>query len=143
VQDIRPHPDYGTIELRVMRRTARCAETIALVGVVHSLCAWLDARCVDGERPQAPSMWTLRENKWRASRWGFDAEVILADDGRTRPLREDLGELFGHLTPWASRCGAGPALATAAEMLAQQPSYERQRALFARYGSLVPVTGAR
>jgi carboxylate-amine ligase len=140
--DIRPHPDFGTIELRVCDGLPTLRETIALVGVMHSLCAWLDARYADGERPQPPSMWTLRENKWRASRWGFDAEVILADDGRTRPLREELGELFGHLAPWAARCGAGPALATAAEMLAQPPSYERQRALFARHGSLVPVTDA-
>jgi carboxylate-amine ligase len=84
----------------------------------------------------------LRENKWRASRWGQDADVVLDADGRTRPLREDLACLVADLEPYAARVGAAAGLAAAREMLTRPPSYERQRALFARHGSLLPVTDA-
>ncbi len=140
--DVRPQPDYGTIEIRVCDGLPTLREIVALVGVVHSLCAWLDARYAAGERPDPPSMWTLRENKWRASRWGLDADVIVADDGRTRPLREEFVDLLERLAPWAAQCGAAGALADAARILAAPLSYERQRALFARHGSLLPVTDA-
>lgn len=140
--DVRAQPDYGTMEIRVCDGLPTLREVVALVGVAQSLCAWLAARYADGERPAPPSMWTLRENKWRASRWGLEADVIVADDGRTRPLREDLAELLERLTPWAAQCQADEALRDASRMVAAPLSHERQRTLFARHGSLLPVTDA-
>jgi carboxylate-amine ligase len=140
--DIRPHPDYGTIELRICDGLPTLGEITALVALVHALCARQEERYEQGERPKPPPQWVLRENKWRASRWGRDAAVVLDSDGRTRPLREELACLVGDLEPYAARVGAAAGLAAAREMLARMPSYERQRALFARHGSLVPVTDA-
>jgi len=140
--DIRPHPDYGTVELRICDGLPTLGEITGLVAVVHALCARLDERYAQGERPKPPPQWVLRENKWRASRWGRDADVLLDTDGRTRPLREELACLVGELEPYAARVGASAGLAAAREMLTRAPSCERQRALFARHGSLVPVTDA-
>jgi carboxylate-amine ligase len=106
--DIRPHPDYGTIELRICDGLPTLGEITALVALVHALCARLNERYAQGERPKPPPQWVLRENKWRASRWGRDADVVLDTDGRTRPLREDLACLIGELEPYAARVGAGP-----------------------------------
>jgi len=140
--DIRPHPDYGTVELRICDGLPTLGETTALVALVHALCARLDEGYQRGERPTPPAQWMLRENKWRASRWGWDADVVLDPDGRTRPLRELLACLADELEPYAGRVGATAGLAAARAMLARPPSYERQRALYARHGSLLPVTDA-
>jgi carboxylate-amine ligase len=140
--DIRPHPDYGTIEVRICDGLPRLRETTALVALLHALCARLDERYAAGEPPAPLPQWVIRENKWRASRWGRDADLTLDATGRTRNLREDLVSLVGELEPYAARVGAGAGLAAVREMLDTPPSYERQRALFARHGSLVPVTDA-
>ena len=138
--DIRPHPDYGTVEVRICDGLPSLGETTALVALVHALCARLAEQYAAGERWAPPPEWVLRENKWRASRWGRDADVLLDAEGRTRPLREDLACLVSELEPYAARVGAAAGLAVAQEMLTRAPSYERQRALFARHGSLLPVT---
>ena len=140
--DIRPHPDYGTIELRICDGLPTLGEITALVAVVHALCARLDERYAQGERPKPPPQWVLRENKWRASRWGRAADLVLDSTGRTRNLAEDLACMVDELEPYAARVGATAGLAAARDMLARPPSYERQRALFARHGSLLPVTDA-
>lgn len=140
--DIRPHPDLGTIEVRVCDSLPTLEETIALVGLVHSLCAWLGERQAAGERFAPPPMWMIRENKWRASRWGLDADLVVEPSGVNRLLRQDLGALLEHLEPSAERVGATAALASVTTMLDRPTSYERQRALFAQHGTLVPVADA-
>jgi carboxylate-amine ligase len=87
-------------------------------------------------------MWMVRENKWRASRWGLDADLVVADTGVSRPLRQDVCELIERLAPHAERVEATVALAGVTTMLGRPPSYERQRALFERHESLVPVADA-
>ena len=140
--DIRPHPDYGTIEVRICDGLPTLGETTALVALVHALCARLDERYAQGERPAPLPQWVLRENKWRASRWGREADILLDSTGRTRSLSQDLACLVRELEPHAARVGAADGLAAVQEMLARPPSYERQRAQFARHGSLLPVTDA-
>ncbi len=140
--DIRPHPDLGTVEVRVCDSLPTMTETIALVGLTHSLCAWLDHRLAAGERFAPPPMWMIRENKWRASRWGLDAEIVVGHEGVNRPLREDLCDLVERLRPHAERVGATDALAAVTTMLGRPTSFERQRALFNRHESLLPVADA-
>src|SRR5688500_20315839 len=52
-----------------------------------------------------PRSWIIRENKWRAARYGLDAEIILDDEGRLQPVRESIEELVDELTPVARRLG--------------------------------------
>ena len=142
--DLRPSPKYGTLELRMCDGPATMRELGAIVAFVHAAARWFQAKGASyfRDRPCPPLRWVLRENKWRASRWGRDADVLIDTGGGTRPLREELGRLACELEPYAARVGASAGLAAAREMLAQPPSYERQRTLFARHGSLLPVTDA-
>lgn len=140
--DVRPHPDFGTVEIRICDGLPTLRETVALVGLVHSLCAWLTERHAAGAPHPPLAMWVLRENKWRASRWGLEADVVLSAEGRTRSIRDDLADLLGQLAPAAERVGASAALADVTTMLDRPPSYERQRHLFARHGELLPVADA-
>ena len=69
----------------------------------------------------------MRENKWRAARYGIEAELIVDDDGRTAPLRDLLAELVDDLAPVAERLGCTEELLRAKQILAVGPSYQRQR----------------
>ncbi|MDQ1700272.1 MAG: glutamate---cysteine ligase / carboxylate-amine ligase, partial [Frankiaceae bacterium] len=81
-----------------------------------------------------PKGWTVRENKWRAARYGIEAEIILDETGRTAPLRDALDELVDDLTPIAERLGCTSELCRVKEILEIGPSYARQRAVAAANG---------
>jgi carboxylate-amine ligase len=71
--DVRPHPRFGTVEMRVMDAVATIDDAVALAAYV--LC--LARRYSDGcDVPDPPRTALIAENKWRALRWGLDAELI-------------------------------------------------------------------
>jgi carboxylate-amine ligase len=139
--DVRPHPDFGTVEVRVCDGVPSVAKTACVVALVHALFAWLDARHSAGERFAPPSPWILRENKWRASRWGLDARFVLDDSGRSAHARDEFEHLLVALAPVAARQGAADEFAGLPELLAR-PSYAHQREVFRCGGSCREVARA-
>ncbi len=140
--DIRPHPDFGTIELRICDGIPTLTEVGALAAMAQSLVHWLDTRIDAGEVPAVPRGWVVRQNKWRAARHGLDAEIITDDDGRRLPLRRAVEELVETLSPAAAQLGCTDELGLNLATLADGASYERQRGIVARGGSLVDVVDA-
>ena len=140
--DIRPHPDFGTVELRVCDGVPRLSEVAALAALAQCLVESMDAGLDMGLVPAVPRAWIIRENKWKAARYGMEAEIIVDDEGDLRPLREVTGELVDRLAPVARGLGCEAELASVAAVIDQGPSYARQRALVASGSSLVDVVDA-
>jgi carboxylate-amine ligase len=90
----------------------------------------------------SPSSWVIRDNKWRATRYGLDATVITDESGATAPLRDELYELVRELEPVADRLGCLEELQVASEVLEYGASYERQRAILAHLGEMTDVIDA-
>jgi carboxylate-amine ligase len=86
-----------------------------------------------------PREWVVKENKWRAARYGIDAEIILDEKGGLAPLREAIVELVHELTPISRRLGCERELHGALHILDHGPSYLRQRRLVAQGASLADV----
>jgi carboxylate-amine ligase len=95
-----------------------------------------------GYQLPSPATWVVRDNKWRATRYGLDAIVITDDSGATAPIRDELYELVRELEPVADRLGCGGELGVVSEVLEQGASYERQRAVVADGGGLTEVVDA-
>jgi glutamate---cysteine ligase / carboxylate-amine ligase len=93
-----------------------------------------------GRNPAPPPDWLIRENKWRASRYGLEADILLDTMGRTAPLRDEVWHLIESLRCIASDFGSTKYLAMAARMLEEGCSYERQRHIFEATGSTRAVT---
>lgn len=138
--DIRPSPGYGTVEVRIADCPSTMSETTAIVALLHSLSAWIDEeyRQPTGRLRSQP-YWVVRENKWRASRWGLDAEAVVDDRGQTVLLRDDLDSILSELAPHAARIGAQQELQGLARPLQHGGGYERQRRVYQERGSLVAV----
>lgn len=92
--DIRTHPFFPTIEFRVCDMPATFDDTIALAALCQALVAklsWLYERGLS--TPVLPAHF-IEENKWRAIRWGLDAEALDFARGRRLSMRQAIGELL-------------------------------------------------
>lgn len=127
--DIRPHPDFGTIEIRV----ADCPSTFSEIGAIAAIAQCLIERFAQqlesGYTLPVPKGWIVHENKWRAARYGLDAHFLVNDSGLTVPARDAIVELVHDLTPTANRMDCAAELATVTRILTDGASYERQRAI--------------
>jgi carboxylate-amine ligase len=137
--DIRPHPDFGTVELRICDGIPTLSEIATVAALSQCLVDWHDTLIDRGYTPPCPKAWIVRENKWRAARYGTDARLIVDDAGSVRPLQEVLTELVEELMPVGRRLGCADELAGTSRILAGGPSYVRQRALLADGAGLPDV----
>ncbi|MBJ8348590.1 glutamate--cysteine ligase [Antrihabitans sp. YC2-6] len=138
--DIRPAPKWGTIEVRVCDGVPSRAELGALVALIHCLVVDLDTRLENGETLPSIPPWHVQENKWRAARYGLDAEIILDADSNERLVTDDLNDLLERLAPTARLLGCSDELDRVAEIPRHGASYQRQRKVAAdNNGDLVAV----
>lgn len=140
--DIRPHPDFGTIEVRMCDGVPTMREIGMVAALAQCLVQQFTAQLDRGYRLPSPATWVVRDNKWRATRYGLDAIVITDDSGATAPMRDELYELVRELEPVADRLGCSAELSVVSEVLEQGASYERQRAIRADGGGLIEVVDA-
>ncbi|WP_454782770.1 carboxylate-amine ligase [Legionella sp. WA2022007384] len=129
--DLRPSPNFGTLEIRVCDGTATLAETLALVAFIHTLAHWFADNGGWLEAVAYPPYWLSRENKWRAIRHGLDAELVMNTDGKIKLMRDDLQEWLEKLKPYIEQLNYRNYFATLEEIMASGTSSERQRKVFA------------
>ncbi|MDT5194625.1 MAG: glutamate---cysteine ligase / carboxylate-amine ligase [Mycobacterium sp.] len=125
--DIRPSPHLGTIEVRIFDGVSNLAELGSLVALTHCLIVDLDRRLDAGEQLPTMPPWHVQENKWRAARYGLDAEIILDADSNERLVTDDLDELLNRLAPVADSLGCSDELAGVSSIYRTGASYQRQR----------------
>jgi carboxylate-amine ligase len=131
--ELRPHPRYGTLELRVPDAQTTLADAAAVVAVAHALVVELAERHDAGESlPVAPS-WRIAENRWSACRHGVEGSLADLATGARRPTREHLRSLLERLAPVAKRCGSAAPLEHAHALIERNGAL-RQRAVAAEEG---------
>jgi len=132
--ELRPHPAFGTLELRVPDAQSTVQDAAAVVALVHALVGWLAARHDAGEPLEpADDGWRLAENRWSAARWGMDAELADLRSGERVPARERLAALLADVGPVAADLGCVAELGDVAR-LAESNGPARQRAIAAEGG---------
>ncbi|MGY1857111.1 glutamate--cysteine ligase [Modestobacter sp. SYSU DS0290] len=141
--DVRPHPDFGTVELRICDGLPTLDEIGAVAALAQCLVEQLDTQLDRGYTLPTPAGWIVRENKWRAVRYGLDARIVVDEQGTVAPVREALAELIEELLPTARKLGCEAELLDVRRVLAVGGSYQRQRAVAAAHdGDLRPVVGS-
>jgi carboxylate-amine ligase len=141
--DVRPHPHFGTVELRICDGLPTLYEIGWAAAMSQCLVEMLNTQLDRGYTLPVPKEWTVRENKWRAARYGVDADIIVDESGRTTPLRDSILELVDELAPYAERLGCTEQLSHARHILDIGPSYARQREVAkANAGDLTTVVDA-
>src|SRR5437016_752763 len=74
--DVRPHPNFGTVETRVMDAQTRLEHTLALAALVQALVKELCEHFDAGKKLSKYPFEMLDENKWLAARHGLDGDLV-------------------------------------------------------------------
>jgi carboxylate-amine ligase len=127
--DIRPAPKWGTIEVRACDGMSTLPELAAVASLVQTLVESLSRDLDEGRELMILQPWFVRENKWRAARYGLDARIIVDRDGTQVPVREHLLETLERLEPIAAELKCAKEFAEVREILDRGASYQRQVAV--------------
>ena len=137
--DVRPHPVFGTVEVRICDGLSTLDEIIAMTAMIQALVVWLGDQYDEGSYLPLLRYWIVRENKWRASRWALDADVIVDEEGRLEPLAESIDRLIESIEPVSKRLGSHTELMRVRDLMKTGPSYARQRRVYADTGDFRQV----
>lgn len=93
--DVRPHPRFGTLEIRMADQPTTLALTGAFTSLLQALC-----KHVVEKPPREHAPWergVYQQNRWAASRFGTDALLIHPDESRSATVQELTRELLGDI----------------------------------------------
>lgn len=89
--DLRPSPELGTLEIRVCDQPATFSDALAIIAYVHALARWYKVNYADWQMANRPMIsWVLRENKWRAIRYGLSGDLIKTPSNEIVKIKDDI-----------------------------------------------------
>jgi len=136
--DIRPRPDFGTIEFRICDLPPSLAVTLGIVALTRSLV--IHSLRLLAEHPllcrgDIRRHWIAVENKWLATRYGLGAVYIRAPSGKRRGLMQECGDLIERVMPIARESLDHSFLNVFKPMDRFENGAARQRRLYREHGS--------
>ena len=132
--DVRPHPRFGTVEVRVMDAVSRIEDAVALAAYVQALVARYRAEYDAGRALREAHPMLTRENKWRAERHGLEATVIDLQGGGPVPIARMIETTLRDVAPHARDLGSDRELEGIRRILHDGNGADRQRAVHASTG---------
>jgi carboxylate-amine ligase len=137
--DVRPHHNFGTVEVRVCDMPGNLDHVCALVALVQCLVKSLSDQIDEGTYQFDCHPMMVRQNKWRAARYGNSASLVDTGDYRVRQVSEIATSLVEQLR------GVAQDLKCESELLhifevARGPSWaDRQREILNQTGSSLEI----
>ena len=105
-KDVRIHPAYGTIEVRIADSMPSLIDTVAVATFVQSLAIYIGNKWEDGNLPPPTPNWLIERNRWAAIKEGLNAKFIIDLEGRTKPIKEVIKDLTKEIKPIAESLGS-------------------------------------
>jgi carboxylate-amine ligase len=139
--DIRLHPRFGTIEVRVMDAVTRVEDTTALAAYVQSLVKHYSDRCDAGLELPSYHRTLTTENKWLAARYGLEAPVMDLVTGRRNrvPVAHLVRRALRELEPHARELGSERELEGIRDILDRGNGADRQLRVFNANRDIIEV----
>lgn len=137
---VRPHPRFGTVELRVFDAQSDVRRTAALAALGQALVAWLDDELDAPGAVRYESSAVCEQNVWAATRSGTDAAFIDPRSGILVTARRAILDLLHLLAPYLDHFGSSAHLPVLHAMLDHTGAAE-QLELLRAWGDLPAVVG--
>jgi carboxylate-amine ligase len=140
--DVRPHPRFGTIEVRVMDAITRVEETVAITAYVQGLVKLYSELYDAGKELPTYHRILVTENKWLGARYGLEAPVMDLLTGRRNrvPIAQLIRRALRDIEPHARELGSDRELEGIREILARGNGSDRQLRIFNANRDIVEVT---
>jgi len=139
---VRPHPFFNTVEFRIADMPATLEDTLAMTAFVQALVAKLSWMHKRNLTTYALPAHFIEENKWKASRYGLDAEYVDFVQQRRMTMRESIGETLDFVDDVLDDLGSRREINYLRTLL-EDPrgtGADRQLAVYKETGSLYAVT---
>lgn len=132
--DLRPKPEFGTIELRVCDTPLTVERAAALAAYLQALCRHLLER--KEEPPVEDDYLVYNYNRFQACRFGLEGVITHPKTYENIVLREDILATLEKMMPHAEALGSSEALQHLAEAAREGSDASKLRSVFAREGSV-------
>ncbi len=126
--DVRPHPGFGTVEIRVCDVPINFKEIIALVALIQALVVTL----IKSDPYQDTHIQILQSNKWQAARYGLEGVFVDPKTFKKLSMRKAIENLFILVEPAAVSLGLKKHFNTLEEIFYTGTGSEKQRKIYAR-----------
>ncbi|HEX2302818.1 MAG TPA: carboxylate-amine ligase [Gaiella sp.] len=142
--DIRPHPKWGTIEVRICDAVTRLEDAVAIAAYCQAVVKQLSERHDEGEEIPSYHRILTSENKWLAARYGLDAPVMDLATGRRirQPVTKLVRRTLREIEPHARELGSERELEGIEAILGRGNSADRQLRIFNANRDIVEVVKA-
>lgn len=137
--DLRVHPFFNTVEFRICDVPMTVSETIAIAALFQGICAKIYKLRMQNLNFIQYSRALINENKWRASRYGIDGQLI--DFGKEEEVntRVLIYELLDFIDDVVDPLGSRHAINYVGKLLEEGTGADRQLKVFEQTKSLVSV----
>ena len=137
--DVRAHPFFDTVEVRICDMTTRIDDTIGIAALIQALMGKLyllyRRNLAFREYPRA----LIEENKWRAVRYGMDGQLIDFGKKEQVPVRALVGELLEFVSEASDVFQSGDDLERIRQICRDGSSADQQLAVYAKTNSFPAV----
>ena len=125
--DVRPHHNFGTVEVRVCDMPGNLEDVLAITAFIQCLIKALSDEIDAGTYQHDCHPMMVRQNKWRASRFGNRAQLVNSYTYEVQPVSHIVRNLINRLRPTAEELSCEDNLLDV-QRLADGPGWgERQR----------------
>jgi len=124
--DVRPHPNFGTVEVRVMDSQTHVEHSLGLAALVQALIRELSEHYEAGSRLSSYPFEMLDENKWLAARHGLEGELVDLPSSDRVPTRALAHRLLDRMRDHCVDLGSVAELDAVEDLLARGNGASRQ-----------------
>jgi carboxylate-amine ligase len=128
--DVRPHPNFGTIEVRVCDSQTRVEHTLALAALVQAMVKELAEHFEAGKQLAAYPWQMLDENKWLAARHGLDGDLVDLPTSERVATKALARRLLDRLREHAQDLGSEAELEGVADLIERGNGAARQMVVY-------------
>jgi carboxylate-amine ligase len=128
--DVRPHPNFGTIEVRAMDSQTRVEHTLAIAALIQAMVKELAEHYEAGKSLSRYPYEMLDENKWLAARHGLEGELVDLPATDRVGAAELTRRLMERLRPHAEELGSAEEFEGLADILDNGTGAARQRLVY-------------
>src|ERR1700728_865803 len=137
--DIRPHPYFNTLEVRICDLPMRAEETLAIAALIQATAAKLYILHAANQGFRLYRRALIMENKWRAARYGIEGKIIDFGKQQEVPVRDLIYEYLHFVDDVVDDLGSRQEINYIHRILEQGTGAGRQLRLFHETGHLTKV----